>query len=206
MRLLFDDLGIKLVSLLVAVLVYLHVSTDREQALSMRLPLGLRDLSDSLMVTSVQPGHARVRLEGRGRDIYVAVLQGARVEYSLKDAGPGKLHHVLTPHDVQIPGGLGVRASEVLEPETLEVHLERRSHRRLPVRVVASAGGAALDVRATPDSVDVEGPQSLMRAMEAVETAPVAHGAGGPGKEIRVDLRSPSNLVHLNPGQVRVRP
>src|SRR3970040_1843410 len=53
--LLFDNLGLKLVALLLAFIVYLHVYTERPASMMIAFPLELTDLADSLTFAGPVP-------------------------------------------------------------------------------------------------------------------------------------------------------
>ena len=59
--LLLDNLGLKLVALLMAVLVYLNVYTDRPATMMVSFPLQLADLPDSLSLSGPVPAAVQAR-------------------------------------------------------------------------------------------------------------------------------------------------
>ncbi|TMQ73907.1 MAG: hypothetical protein E6K81_02190 [Candidatus Eisenbacteria bacterium] len=52
---LFDNLGLKLVALLLALLVYLNVYTERPATLIVSFPIQIVDLADSLSLSGAVP-------------------------------------------------------------------------------------------------------------------------------------------------------
>ncbi|MBI5836038.1 MAG: hypothetical protein HZB25_02225 [Candidatus Eisenbacteria bacterium] len=205
LRWLFGNLGIKMMSLLLAMLVFLHVATDREQELKFRVPLRLVNLSDSLVAMGRVPGDALVSFRGRGRDIYLALLRGTWVQVDLAEAGPGSVRHLLSPRDVQLPPGITVSAAQVAEPETLALQMDRRQRARLPVRVVTESRNPALACRAEPESVNVDGPASLLARMSWVPTEPFHPRREAAGSEGTVALRPGSPYLNVSPPQVRAK-
>lgn len=66
---LFENLGVKLVALLLAVVVYLHVYTERPASMTLSFPIETADLSDSLVVTRLAPAAVTVELRGTGKQL-----------------------------------------------------------------------------------------------------------------------------------------
>ena len=201
----FGNMGIKLVSAFLALVVYVHVATDREQELNFQVPMRVANLADSLVVMSRVPAEARVSFRGKGREIYMALLRGVRVECDLSQARPGLLRHMLSARDVKLPVGLSVTATDVTQPETLSLQLDRRSLRRVPVRVRLDAPDTPLRAAAEPASVSVDGPAAAVDALESISTEPVARAGIKPGEDTWLTLRPTSTYLNVNPRQVRVR-
>lgn len=200
-RLFFSNLSIKLVSIFLALLVYAHVATYREQDLSYKVPLRVKNLADTLAIMSPVPAEAQVTFRGRGRDIYLALLRGARMDLDLGTAGPGRRRHLASGRDVNIPVGLDVRVTDVTSPETLEVQIDRHAERKVPVRVMAALGPLP-GATATPDSVSVDGPATLVEQTAWVQTETARPGQAG---EMVLNLNPGSTYLHVTPRQVRAR-
>ena len=204
-RAVFGNLAIKLVSLFLALIVYVHVATDREQELNFTVPLRVVSLPDSLAVLSSIPQQARVSFRGKGREIYMALLRGTSVECDLSKAGPGLLRHLLSPRDVKLPVGVTVNVADVTAPETLSLQLDRRLLRRVPVQVVVSPPDTALSASAEPESVNVDGPASLVEGLDLLPTEAVARATVKPGADMVLTLKPGSTYLNVTPRQVRAR-
>jgi hypothetical protein len=202
---LFGNLGIKITSLLLAAVVFAHVATDRDQELNFRVPLRLVNLSDSLVAMGGVPDAALVSFRGKGREIYLSLLRGTWVQCDLAQAGPGSVRHLLSPRDVKLPVGVGVTVSRVAEPETLALQLDRRQRLRLPVRVVMGEALPGVVARSDPESVNVDGPASLLARMSYVPTEPFRPHRGVAGAEGTAAVRAGSNYLVVSPPQVRVK-
>jgi hypothetical protein len=202
---LFGNLGIKFTSLLLAALVFAHVATDRDQELNFRVPLRLVNLSDSLVAMGRVPEEALVSFRGKGREIYLSLLRGTWVQCDLGQAGPGSVRHLLSPRDVKLPVGVTVGISRVAEPETLALQLDRRQRLRLPVRVVMGSANPALSGRADPESVNVDGPASVLARMSWVPTEPFRPRREAAGIEATLALRPGSPYLVVSPPQVRAK-
>lgn len=200
-RLFFSNLTIKMVSVFLALLVYAHVALDRDYELTRKVPLKLVSLADTLSLMSAVPAEAQVSFRGKGREIYLAILRGARAEIDLADAEPGWRRHLMSARDVKLPVGSTIVATEVISPETLAVQIDRLGSRRLPVRVMGAVG-VLPEAKSTPDSVRLDGPEALVSEAAFVATEPVRPGSSG---EAVLTLRPASVYLNVTPRQVRVR-
>ena len=86
-------------------------------------------------------------------------------------------HLVISPSDVQLPRDVNVTVQEI-QPRDIEVVLDRRVERLVPVAVRATVeprAGYALDgpVRAAPPRVAVSGARSVVAGLDSVNTAPL---------------------------------
>lgn len=175
--LLFDNLGLKLVALLLALLVYLNVYTDRPATMPIAFPVQITDLADTLSLLGAAPTEVRAELRGTGKQLIRVRLTEPPIKVSLAGVGVGRFERQLGVSDLPIPGGLEVE--RLVGPTTLELHVDRRIEKRLPVapRVVGMpapgvlwGGGAA----AAPAEMVVSGPAGALAGMDSVRLEPVS--------------------------------
>lgn len=121
---------------------------------------------------------------------------------------PGKVVFSLTPADVAVSPRARVLG---IEPGQVEVILDRRIHRVLPVRVTFEGtprpGYRVAVYQVDPPEVKVPGPENILKTMEEIETEPVSvAGRGGQYVfEQDVGLRPPSPSPPSELDRVRVR-
>lgn len=171
---LLEDWGVKLPSLLVAMALWAWVQSGLIVDIRLKAdvqvlwPEGLvhyEDLPSTVSLT-VQGPQAQVRHLERERPVIVVDLADAPEGTTTVDFGglPVK----------GIPEGIRV---VYVSPSTVEVKLESRSSRRLPVRVALAGevptGYRLLSTKATPATTEVSGPRSLVRALSDVPTEPI---------------------------------
>jgi hypothetical protein len=180
---LLGNLGLKLASLLLALLLYGHVVTDQEREETVPIPVRVSGLPDSLATSGDLPQRINARVRGKWRDLIRLSLTPHGLPLDLAGVEPGQFRATITAEDVQrraIPAELakGVLVSEVLDPRTVDVRVEPRVEKRVRVvpRVVGSpAAGYRLDgeAAATPDSVTVSGPASVLAGIDSLVTLAV---------------------------------
>ena len=171
--LLLDNLGIKLVALLLALVVYLHVFTERPATMVVSFPIQLADLPDSLSLSGTVPAGVKAELKGTGKQFIRLWLSEPRLMVSLAGVGPGRIRRVVTRDDLPLVASDGLDVTHLIGPDTLDIHIERKLERRVAVapRVEGTPGsGASWDglVIAEPAAIVISGPKKAVSAIDSV--------------------------------------
>jgi len=82
-ELLFENLGLKLAALLLALVVYLNVYTDRPADMIVSFPIELEGLADSLAIAGPVPAVLQAELRGTGKQLLRLRLTEPPVKISL---------------------------------------------------------------------------------------------------------------------------
>lgn len=194
----FRHLGLKLLSLALAVLLWFLIAGQKEAERSLRIPLEFQNIPERLELVDPPPASVDVRVRGpsgslgqvRAGDI-VAVLD-------LGTARPGRRLFHLMPEDVSTPSGL--RVVQVL-PATVALTFEPSATKIVPV--VPEIEGDPADghvvgaVTASPSTVRVVGPASALERLTEATTEPVSiQGATASVRE-RVNVGLASEAARL---------
>jgi YbbR domain-containing protein len=178
---LFDNLGLKLVALLLALLVYLNVYTDRPAKLIVSFPLQIGDLADSLSLSGPVPATVQAELRGSGKQLIRMRLTEPPVKLSLAGIGVGRYERALTPADLPLPPDFAIQVERLVSPRTVELEVDRRAHRRLPVaaRVAGMPAGGVVwtgSLGVEPSTVEVTGPLHALAGLDSVrlDAVPIA--------------------------------
>ncbi len=170
---LFDNLGIKFVALLLAVLIYLNVYTDRPATMVVSFPLQIVDLADSLSLSGPVPAAIQAELRGTGKELIRLRLREPMVKISLADVGAGNYERTLATEDLPLGGDSGPSVERLIGPMMLDLEIERRVTRSLPA--AARVEGAPADgftwdgtVHLDPPRVTVTGPRSAVAKLDSV--------------------------------------
>jgi YbbR domain-containing protein len=170
----FRHLGLKIMAVALAMLLWLIVAGDHLVERSMRVPLEFRNIPNALEIVGDPPTSVDVRLRGssallgriEAREV-VAVLE-------LSSARPGSRMFHLRNDEVRAP--YGVEVAQVV-PGTIALEMEKSSRRTVPVVPALDgqpAPGYVLGrVTADPDTVEVAGPESRLRRLTGATTEPV---------------------------------
>jgi YbbR domain-containing protein len=173
-HILFDNIEIKVFSLVFALILWLHVSTRGTSEVNFMVPLELRDIPDQMAVVGNVPGLVDIRVQTRETFLQRLTSKDFSVYISLAGAKPGEATYNLTPSNVRAPGSVTI---ESVSPAEVRLRLEKLMQRTLPVRAELTGrpfkGYRLQKVETNPSTVMVEGPESLVRRLEYVQTAKI---------------------------------
>jgi YbbR domain-containing protein len=171
----FRHVGLKLLSVTIAVLLWMVIAGEETVERGLRVPLELQQFPAGLELLGDVPTTADVRVRGvsgtlsrisPGDIVAVLDLRGAR-------AGERLFH--LTPEQVRAP--FGVEVVQVTPP-TVAVAFEKAASRNIPIRPAIegrpAAGYVVGKTTAEPPTVEVEGPESAVHRVTDALTEPVS--------------------------------
>jgi hypothetical protein len=206
---LVDNLGLKLFAVLLAVLLYLHVLTDRTVEETVEFPVVVRGLADSLALAAAPPPTVAARLRGSGKQILRLRYLKPALEIPMAGVGPGTYVRTFGAADVPLAGSEGVTVLEILEPSRLVFAVDPRGERRIPVFAVTTGApargfvvSAAPSVR--PEGVLVTGPAQWLAAQESVLTQPIAIAGRRESLVVMQPIVLPPPFARATPGSVLV--
>lgn len=198
----FRNLGLKVLSIALAGLLWGLVAGQREAERALRVPLEYRDIPEQLELLGEPASLVDVRIRGssgvlselRAADL-VAVLD-------LSSARPGRRLFHLLPEDIAVPAGVKVLQ---VTPSTLPLIFEESSSRTVPVVPdldgEPAAGYVVGRVTTTPPVVDVIGPASAVQQVVEATTEPVnIAGATTPVRDT-VTIGLPDSAARLRSPQ-----
>jgi YbbR domain-containing protein len=171
----FRHIGLKRVSVAIAVLLWMVIAGEETVERGLRVPLELQQFPPGLELLGDVPTTADVRVRGvsgtlsrisPGDIVAVLDLRGAR-------AGERLFH--LTPEQVRAP--FGVEVVQVTPP-TVAVVFEKAASRNVPIKPATegrpAAGYIVGKTTADPPTVEVVGPESAVRRVTDALTEPVS--------------------------------
>jgi YbbR domain-containing protein len=181
----FRHLGLKALSVGIAVLLWLTVAGEPVVERGLRIPLELRGTPEELVLVEGPPSQVDVRVRGASSVLshldsgdVVAVLDVDR-------AGPGSHVFHLTPAQLRVPYGVDV--IQVM-PSSVTLKFDRGGQKVVPI--VAVTGGTPADgfeigkIVLEPPTVEIAGPESALKLVrEAVTEAVSVQGASAPIEE-----------------------
>ena len=172
---LFDNLGLKAVSLVLAFSLWYIVAGERGTEIVLAIPLEFRNLPEGLEVIEESAQQVEVRLQGSSeflRDLSTREVQAA---LDLSEVDPGQNTVYLTPSQVDTPYGVGVMR---VTPASVNLLIETLAERRVQVvpRVVGepAAGFVLADIHLEPPEITVTGPASTLESLEQLTTEPIS--------------------------------
>jgi YbbR domain-containing protein len=170
----FRHLGLKILALALAGLLWLTVAGEHVVERVVRVPLEFLNIPEQLEVVGDPPASVDVRV--RGSSALLSRLQPGEVVavLDLTNARAGaRLFHI---RNDEVRSPYGVQITQVV-PGTLAIEFEKSGHRVIPV-VAPVEGDPAPGyiigaITAEPSTVEVVGPESRLKKLDQATTEPV---------------------------------
>ena len=206
-RVIRNNFGLKLISLLIAVAVYWEVSEYAKEERTVKVPVNVH-LPKDLVMSPPQKFEVEVKVRGNRRDIdkFPEKKIKCHVEVRFDDPHDGDCYPVkLSERNFRTAGG--IRVVEIQSNSELQLRLKRQIDRPRPVKIVLSgevpAGFRISASRCTPSSVTVSGAEEEVNDLRAISTAPVPVDNREGRFEYEAELRNPGGFK-LSPKRVKV--
>jgi diadenylate cyclase len=202
----FANFGYKVVSLTLAVGLWLALARDPAASVAVTVPIEFHNIPSNLEISSVNIPEAQVRVRGPERLIHELRPQEVHVEVDLSGVKPGERTFDLTAQQVRQPRDLEV--AQVI-PSQVRLSFDTPLIRQVEVRprvIGTFAGGYRIaEVLADPPALSISGPKQRVEVVEAATTDPV-DATGNMGRSTFVtNAFVPDPLVQIvHPIPVRV--
>jgi YbbR domain-containing protein len=174
-RLLLDNWGIKLLSLGLALALWFYVTSKGKTEMTLTVPLELRNIPQNMAVVGEVAGSLEVRVQGQERvlrDITTGKKLVCVADLSLTRVGENTVR--ISPDDIRRPSGVTVT---YLSPSEIRVKLEPIVRKTIRLKAVLhgapAAGYRLATIAVSPPRITVEGPASVIRPLEDLETMPI---------------------------------
>ena len=171
----FGHLGLKVLSVALAVSLWMAVSGEEIVERGLRVPLELQQLPSGVELAGEIPTTVDVRVRGASGALSRLSAGDVVAVLDLKSARPGQRVLPLTPDQVRVPFGINVVQ---ITPSTIAMVLEAAATRRVPVAPDVDGrpapGFVVGEMRADPATVEIIGPESAVERVNEAVTQPVS--------------------------------
>ena len=201
----FRNLGLKFLSTLVAILLWLIVAGERVVERVMRAPVEFQNLPAGLELVGNPPDTVEVRLRGSSGALSRMAGGDMAAVIDLATARPGRRLFHIAQNQVSVPYGI-----EIVQvgPSTLTMEFEMSAIRQVKVEPDIdgrpAAGYEVTKVTSDPELVEVAGPESALKRLQAAITEPVSvTDQTRPVREV-VTIGVPDSTLRLRSPQTAV--
>jgi YbbR domain-containing protein len=171
----FRHLGLKVLSVVLALLLWMIVSGEEMVERGLRVPLELQQVPVGLELTGEVPATVDVRVRGASGTLSRVSTGDVVAVLDLRSARSGRRLFPLTPDQVRVP--FGVEVVQV-QPSALAMAFEPSASRQVPVMPAVDGrpapGYVVGALSADPRTVEVIGPESAVRRVTEALTEPVS--------------------------------
>jgi YbbR domain-containing protein len=207
-KLLTQNLGLKIFSLLVSLLLWFTYASDPEIGAFVSAPVEYKNMPEDLEIGSeLAPA---VSLDVRGPSAKVTGFSAANPTVALDFSGvnkPGEVTYQINERNVDVPSG--VRLVRAI-PAQIRLEFERRIRRDVPVQARFSGapppGYDMVRYEVSPRNLTVAGPESHVEGVEYAVTDPVDLSSLVAASEFQVNaFVSDPHVRFENPVKVSVK-
>jgi YbbR domain-containing protein len=188
-ELLTRNLGWKIFSLLVSLMLWVFYAGDPEVGAFVSVPVEYRGMPDNLEISSDLVGTVSIDL--RGPSEKVANFSAAKSAVILDFSGihkPGEQTFQIDERDINLPSGMRL---ERAIPAQIRLQFERRTEQEVPVEVrfagVPPEGFLLKQYSVAPEMLTLVGPESRVRRIEHAVTDPIDLTSAANGAVFRVN-------------------
>ncbi|MDD4857561.1 MAG: CdaR family protein [Candidatus Krumholzibacteria bacterium] len=173
------NIGIKIVSILFAVFLWLYVTAQIGERQTFRVPLELANVPDSLAVVGDVPKDIVVTMRStRSELLKLRFMSSIKATVDISGARRGRNIVPLSTGILRLPEGFRQEDVSIDSPKSLTLDFERILSSSLPVTPVLRGSMPKEMIlvgrpTVTPDRVLVRGPMSAMTDITGVETEPI---------------------------------
>lgn len=198
----FHNLPLKVGAILLALLLWVHVATNKVFEQQISVPLTIVDIPFGMTLTNEIPREATLRVRATGKQLIALSSQKPELRISVAESREGLNEKELTDADADAALDIVYETAGILAPRKLNLRFERSIERNLLVqprlKVTPATGYLVVGRPKTePEMVRLSGPASAVRAFKHLETETVElNGLTGP-TEHQVRLALPDSL-HLS--------
>jgi len=205
------NLGLKLLSIALAVLLWSFVRGAKIVEREYTIPIRYVNLPDSLVFIEQPPKQMRVLLAGPAQELLLRLHRMREVEARIDLSGVTAEMDRIVPSvsDVTEPRSEFVSVERILQPSVIGVRLARRVERHFPVvldlkREEKPTFCLADSPRVEPREVVCVGPEPWLDKLHSISTAPIALDARHGESTMEVPLLFDASRLQCVPERVQV--
>ena len=205
-----QNLGYKLIALLLALLLWFDVTSDETTIIEYPVPLRIAVEGRDMIITNEIPEEVEVAFTGTGREL-LRLDEGSLAIRKTVQGGENDTTAVsLEPRDVERPADLNVTPLAVT-PGQVSVVTDRFIEKTVslePVGMpVADEGYQVLNVRVEPRRVNVRGVTSEVRPIGslALDLSQISREPGPFDEQLEIAVPESLRTVTVDPDSVRIR-
>jgi YbbR domain-containing protein len=206
-KLLFENWGIKLLSLILSVSLWFYVTSKGKTEMTLTVPLELRNIPQNTAVVGNVAGSLEVRVQGQERalrDITIGKKVYGSLDLSLARIGENTVP--ISPDDIRRPSGVTVMHISRSEVKVRLEPLVRKTFRLKPVLYGLPATGYQVrKISVTPTRIIAEGPESVIKTLERLQTMPIDIQGAAAGLTVEPKIDYQGKAIKIIDTNISVR-
>lgn len=168
-----ENLGLKFLSMVLAITVFLLVNDDKAREITVRVPVAY-SLPDDRVLVSERVEEVKVTIKGPWRRLRkFDERELGRISIDLRNAPNGEI--AITPDMITTPSGLTIAS---VSPRSMRVAFDRRTEKLVEVQPAVAGrpqhGYIPVEIKPVPATVKVRGGEKLIAATTSVRTREIS--------------------------------
>lgn len=201
---LLDNVGLKFLSMVLAITVFLLVNTDRDREISARVGVSYTMPDDKVLV-SERLDEVKITVKGPWRRLRrFDEREVPRINLDLRHAPTGEV--AITPDMIHLPSGLSVTS---ISPRSVRVAFDRRVERIVEVSPQLAGrpqhGYVVAEAKPQPATIKVRGPEGTLSVLSSVKTHEIPVEGRADTFSTEAALALPDGVETDGPSQVVVQ-
>ncbi|MGH7550095.1 MAG: CdaR family protein [Gemmatimonadota bacterium] len=205
-----QNLGYKVVALLLGLLLWFDVTTDETAVIEYPVPLSIAVEGRDMIITNDVPHEVDVRFSGSGKELLRLDKDQLAIRKEVRGGESDTVQVDLSPQDVQRPGDLDVVPTAVV-PGRITVVTDRFIERTVPLAPVGAPdtgeGYQVVNLQVDPRRVTVRGITAEVRPIGSLplDLSQIAPGPGSFDERLEIAVPESLGTVRVTPDSVRIR-
>ncbi|HQO18314.1 MAG TPA: CdaR family protein [Candidatus Cloacimonas sp.] len=202
-----DNMGLKILSLLIAVFVWLQSLLISEQQSTVNLPVTLSSIPKNITLANV-PKVIPFQVRGRGLEIIKLKFSHPQVLLDASKIKPGMDVISTSDYIVDLPDNIQLEILGPVEKQEITVYADVFYQKKVPVELAYADSYtrehfAALHYTLIPEQITISGSKSIVQQIDHITTEPISRSVLNK-QEFTVKLNPPDNEVSILEKQVKV--
>jgi YbbR domain-containing protein len=165
------NLSLKLISILLAVILWYFVISEKGGETAISIPLDFRNIPTSLIIIKNPEESINVRISGPATLLRGLSPKRVKAIIDLSNARPGVAQFAIQPEQITAPRGLKVT---MVSPASIVLRFDRLLSKNLPVEAILVGkpfeGFKITGVPIDPPAVEIVGAQNELRRLKRIST------------------------------------
>jgi YbbR domain-containing protein len=165
---------LKLLSLVVALILWMFIMGERHLEVGYTVPLELQKIPPELVIANQVPSLIDVRISGPRTLLMKVSPNDISITVDLSGLKPGLTTFKRLEERLNLPSGMRVTR---VSPSFVDIRLDRRKEKKVPIKVVLAEdpepGYRVAGLKSVPDKIAISGAESEVKAISEVMTEPI---------------------------------
>lgn len=183
------NLGIKILALVTAFLLWFHVITERTYETTVTVPIQRINLGENLLITKAPPESVKVRVKGKGKEL-LRFRRSAKITLDFNEIELGWKRIDLKKEHIELPPESKITVSSYPSPRSFVMRVEEESQKMVKVIPTLNRG---VKFEVIPNCIEISGSRSAVNAISKITTEEIALPQNLP-TTLKVKLVIPTNI------------